>query len=135
LPQRGRPAINEVYLAQLARWLFDRTVRLAGLGAGRRYISARKIAEMYAPIIHPLLTKSAGTVKKWMPRQSVEHRSILEAASKAADDAIDFDVSLSGTKKIGERVEKEEPLPFVHSRTDQALLSVPPILQEAIEIE
>jgi thymidine phosphorylase len=58
----------------------------------------------------------------------------LGGGRQAADDTIDFAVGLSGIKKIGERVEAQEPLLFVHARTDQTLLSVLPLLEKGIEI-
>ena len=59
----------------------------------------------------------------------------LGGGRRTVDDTIDFAVGLSGIKKIGERVEAQEPLLFVHARTDQALLSVLPLLEQAVEID
>ena len=50
------------------------------------------------------------------------------------DDAIDFAVGFSGIKKIGERVEKGEPLFIVHARTDQSMRLVSPLLEKAVEV-
>ena len=72
--------------ATLARWLSDGT-------AWRKFISLvyaqdgdasslEKITEVHrAPIIHPLLAQTAGTVKKWMPKQSDAPRSFWAAAA------------------------------------------------------
>ena len=59
---------------------------------------------------------------------------LLGGGRKTADDAIDFAVGLSGIKKIGERVEKGEPLLQVHARNEQALRMVQPILDKAVEL-
>jgi pyrimidine-nucleoside phosphorylase len=58
----------------------------------------------------------------------------LGGGRQTADDAIDFAVGLSGIKKIGETVEAGEPLLSVHARDDQALSSVLPLLETAVEI-
>ncbi|HMG05037.1 MAG TPA: hypothetical protein VK581_06215, partial [Chthoniobacterales bacterium] len=59
----------------------------------------------------------------------------LGGGRQTADDTVDFAVGLSAIKKIGERVEAQEPLLFVHARTDQAMLTVLPLLEEAVQIE
>jgi thymidine phosphorylase len=46
----------------------------------------------------------------------------------------DFAVGFSDIKKIGKRVEKDEPMFSVHARNDQSLRSVLPLLEEAVEI-
>jgi pyrimidine-nucleoside phosphorylase len=126
--------------AKLARWLSDGT-------AWRKFISLvyaqdgdasslEKIAEVHcAPIIHPLLAQTAGMVKR-MDAETIGRVSLfLGGGRQAADDTIDFAVGLSGIKKIGERVDAQEPLLFVHARDDHGLASVLPLLEKAIEIE
>ena len=49
---------------------------------------------------------------------------LLGGGRQTTDDAIDFAVGLSRIKKIGEQVAAQEPLLFVHARTDPALASV-----------
>ena len=125
--------------AKLARWLSDGT-------AWRKFVSLvyaqdgdasslEKLKEMHrAPIIHPLLAQTAGIVKK-MDAETIGRVSLfLGGGRQTVDDTIDFAVGLSGIKKIGERVQAQEPLLFVHARTDQALLSILPLLEQAIEL-
>jgi thymidine phosphorylase len=126
--------------AKLARWLSDGT-------AWRKFISLvyaqdgdasslEKITDVHrAPIIHPLLAQTAGTVKKMDAEVIGRVWLLLGGGRQTADDAIDFAVGLSGIKKIGERVDAQEPLLSVHARTDQALLSVLPLLEQAVEID
>jgi thymidine phosphorylase len=126
--------------AKLVRWLADGT-------AWRKFISLvyaqdgdasslEKFSEVRrAPIIHPLLAQSAGTIKK-MDAETIGRAALyLGGGRQTAGDAIDFAVGLSGIKKIGERVEAEEPLLFVHARTDQALRSVLALLEQAVQID
>jgi thymidine phosphorylase len=80
-----------------------------------------------------LLAKESGTVKK-MDAEAIGRDSLLLDSGRHIADAIDFAVGLSGIKKIGERVEKGEPLLTVHACTDQALRSVLPLLEQAVEI-
>ena len=59
---------------------------------------------------------------------------LLGGGRQTTDDAIDFAAGLSGIKKIGERVEKDEPLLVAHARNDQTLRSVVPLLEKAIDV-
>jgi thymidine phosphorylase len=59
---------------------------------------------------------------------------LLGGGRHKIDDTIDFAVGISGIKKIGERVEPQEPLLFVHARTDQDLSSVLPLLEKAVAV-
>jgi len=125
---------------QLASWLKDGT-------AWRKFISMvyaqdgdastlEKIAEVHrAPIIQPLLAKESGTVKK-MDAEAIGRASLLLGGGRqTADDDVDFAVGLSAIKKIGEHVEKGEPLLTVHARNDQTLRSVLPLLGKAVATE
>ena len=125
--------------SQLAAWLKGGT-------AWRKFISLvyaqdgdasslEKIGELHrAPVIHPFLATSAGTVKK-MDAETIGRVSLLLGGGRqTANDAIDFAVGLSGIRKIGERVEKGEPLLLVHARNDQTLRSVLSLLERAVEI-
>jgi pyrimidine-nucleoside phosphorylase len=125
---------------QLATWLKDGT-------AWKKFISLvyaqdgdasslEKLSEIHrAPVIQAFAAKSAGTVKK-MDAETIGRASLLLGGGrKTADDAIDFAVGFSGVRKIGEKVEKGEPLLHVHARSEQALRLVQPILEKAVELE
>ena len=104
---------------QLETWLKDGT-------AWRKFISLvyaqdgdasslEKLSEFHrAPVIHPYVAKASGKVTK-MDAETIGRVSLLLGGGrKSAEDEIDFAVGLSGIKKIGERVEKGEPLFNVH---------------------
>ncbi|HWM23530.1 MAG TPA: thymidine phosphorylase [Chthoniobacterales bacterium] len=124
---------------QLARWLADGT-------AWRKFISLvyaqdgdasslEKIAEVHpAPIIHPLLAQTAGSVRKMDAEAIGRAWLLLGGGRQTADGTIDFAVGFSGIKKIGERVKKGESLLLVHARNEQTLQSVLPLLEQATEI-
>jgi pyrimidine-nucleoside phosphorylase len=131
--------ISSASRKQLASWLEDGT-------AWKKFISLvyaqdgdasslEKLGELHgAPIVRPFPAKSAGSVKK-MDAETIGRVSLLLGGGRrTADDAIDFAVGLSGIKKIGERVETDEPLLTLHARHEQALRSVLPLLDEAIEV-
>jgi pyrimidine-nucleoside phosphorylase len=131
--------VSKAPRATLARWLADGT-------AWRKFISLvyaqdgdasslEKITEVHpAPIIRPLLSQSAGTLKK-MDAEIIGRVSLLLGGGrKTVEDAIDFAVGLSEIKKIGEPIEAGEPLLSVHARDNQTLLSVLPLLETAVEI-
>ncbi len=94
-----------------------------------------KITNLHrAPIVKPLLSKSSGRIKK-MDAELIGRASVLLGAGRQrAGDAIDFAVGISGIKKIGEHVDLDEPLLFVHARAQQSLDSVLPLLKKAVEI-
>ena len=85
-------------------------------------------------MIQPFVAKSAGNVTKMDAWTLGRVSLLLGGGRQTADDTIDFAVGLSGIKKIGERVEKDEPLLTVHARTDQALRMVQPLLEKSVEL-
>ncbi|HEY4284384.1 MAG TPA: thymidine phosphorylase [Chthoniobacterales bacterium] len=88
-----------------------------------------------APVVQPIPSKSAGTLRK-MDAESVGRASLLLGAGRQqSDDAIDFAVGISGLKKIGETVVKDEPLMFVHARSESALEQVRSLLESAAVVE
>ena len=132
--------VSSATRTQLAKWLGDGT-------AWKKFISLvyaqdgdasslEKLGEVHrAPIIQPFTAKSAGKVKK-MDAETIGRVSLLLGGGrKTADDVIDFSVGLSAIKKIGERVEEDEPLLLVHARSNQTLRSVLPFLETATEVE
>lgn len=124
---------------KLAGWLSDGT-------AWRKFISLvyaqdgdasslEKIKEVHgAPVIHPLLAQTSGTVTR-MDAETIGRASLLLGGGRQLiEDTIDFAVGFSGIKKIGERVEKDEPLLSIHARNDQTLLAVLPLLEQAVQL-
>jgi pyrimidine-nucleoside phosphorylase len=94
-----------------------------------------KITEVHrAPVIQPVPAKRTGTVKgmnaEWIGRASV----LLGGGRQKADDSIDFAVGISGLKKIGEKIEGDEPLMFVHARDENSLAVVLPLLEKAAQV-
>jgi thymidine phosphorylase len=98
----------------------------------RRWRKSRNYTAPRSSILYS--HKRLGSLERFMPKHSVAHRFIWEGR-QTAEDAIAFAVGLSEIKKIGEHVEAQEPLLLVHARTDQALLSVLPLLEQAVEID
>ena len=94
-----------------------------------------KMAEIHhAPLIKPLLSKKSGIIKR-MDAESIGRASVLLGGGRQkAGDTIDFAVGFSGIKKIGERVQKKEPLLFVHASREDSYSSVLPLLNRAVVI-
>jgi pyrimidine-nucleoside phosphorylase len=131
--------ISKAKRAQLAAWLKD------GM-AWRKFISLvyaqdgdasslDKLGEIHrAPIIHPFPAKSSGKVRK-MDAELIGRALLLLGGRRERDDAdIDFAVGFSELKKIGEPVEKGEPLFNVHARTEPALDAALSVLEHAAEV-
>lgn len=131
--------ISKAPRSQLAEWLKDGT-------AWKKFISLvyaqdgdasslEKLAEICrAPVVQPFAAKSAGTVKKMDAALIGRAALLLGGGRQTPDEEIDCVVGLSGIKKIGERVAKDEPLLFAHARNAQTLKPVWPLLEEAVEI-
>lgn len=124
---------------KLARWLTDGT-------AWRKFISlvyaqdgdASALETMIdvhrAPIVHPLPAARAGAVKR-VDAEAIGRASVLLGGGRQkSDDAIDFAVGFSQIKKVGEKVEADEPVLIVHARTQHGLEQVLPLLEKGIEI-
>jgi pyrimidine-nucleoside phosphorylase len=94
-----------------------------------------KIVDVHrAPVVRPITAKSKGVVKK-MDAELIGRASVLLGGGRQrTGDAIDFAVGFSQIKKIGERVEKKEPLMMAHARDEHSLNAVMPLLEKAVEI-
>jgi pyrimidine-nucleoside phosphorylase len=87
-----------------------------------------------APIVRPLRTQSSGVVKK-MDAELIGRASVLLGAGRQrTSDPIDFAVGFSAIKKVGEHVDVDEPLLFVHARNEQSFLTVMPLVEKAVEV-
>jgi pyrimidine-nucleoside phosphorylase len=128
--------VTNVSRSDLERWLKDGR-------AWKKFISIvyaqdgdatalEKILDVHrAPIVQPLPAKLSGVVKKMDAELSGRASVLLGADRQKAGDTIDFAVGISGIKKIGEHVDVDEPLLFVHARDEQSLHSVMPLLEKA----
>jgi pyrimidine-nucleoside phosphorylase len=87
-----------------------------------------------APVVQPVAAQKSGTVKK-MDAEAIGRASVLLGGGRQkTDDTIDFAVGISGLKKIGEKVEHNEPLMFVHARNEGSLEAVWPLLEKAAKV-
>ncbi len=87
-----------------------------------------------AAIVQPLPAKKTGKVKK-MDAELIGRASVLLGGGRErAGDKIDVTVGMSRIKKIGETVDVDEPLLFVHARTERSLMDVMPLLEKAVGI-
>ena len=88
-----------------------------------------------APIVQPFRAKKSGVVKT-MDAELIGRASVLLGGGRQrSDDRIDFAVGFSQIKKIGERVEKNEPLLMIHARTERSIDEVRPLIEKAVAIE
>ncbi len=87
-----------------------------------------------APVIKTLPATKNGVIEQ-MDAESIGRASLLLGGGRQrADDAVDFAVGLSAIKKIGERVERDEPMMMVHARDESSLATVMPLLTKAAVI-
>jgi pyrimidine-nucleoside phosphorylase len=131
--------VAKVSRAQLARWLTDGTawrkavqmVEAQGGEAG----SLERIAAIHAaPVIQPFAAKTSGTVTA-VDAEAIGRATVLLGGGRAkANDAIDHAVGFTAVRKVGERVERGEPLLMVHARDDASRASILPLLDRAVRI-
>ena len=87
-----------------------------------------------APIIQSFPAQSAGTVKR-MDAELIGRASvILGAGRQRTNDSIDFAVGFSKIKKIGEKVEANEPLFMIHARNERSIVNITPLIEKAVEV-
>ncbi len=126
--------------AQLQRWLDDgsaweKFVAMVELQDGDANVLEKMNTLHAAPITHLLPAPAAGLVRR-VDAETIGRAALFLGAGRAqANDTVDFAVGFSQIKKIGERVELNEPLLVIHARTDQALASVIPLLERAIDLD
>ena len=131
--------VSETPRAQLAKRLQDGT-------AWKKFISlvyaqdgdatlVEKILDTHsAPIIQSFPAETAGVVKR-MDAELIGRASvILGAGRQRTADAIDFAVGFSKIKKIGEKVEADEPLFMIHARNERSIVNITPLIEKAVEV-
>ncbi|HST31384.1 MAG TPA: thymidine phosphorylase [Chthoniobacterales bacterium] len=87
-----------------------------------------------APIIQPFPAQNAGTVKR-MDAELIGRASVILGAGRQRPvDPIDFAVGFSKIKKIGEKVEANEPLFMIHARNERSIVNITPLIEKAVEV-
>lgn len=87
-----------------------------------------------APIVRPLAASDAGVIAKMDAGTLGRAAMFLGAGRARTEDAIDFAAGFSQIKKVGEKVERGEPLLFVHARREQDLSATLPLVEAAVAI-
>lgn len=126
--------------AQLKRWLADGTawrkfLELVEAQAGDPGALEKMETLHRAPFIQPLLASHRGIVRKMDAEILGRANVLLGGGRQKASDSVDFAVGFSEIKKVGERVERGEPLFLAHSRSEASFQSVYPQLVQAFVIE
>ncbi len=125
---------------QLERWLNDGTawkkfVALVEAQEGEASALERMSRVHAAPVIRPVRARESGVIRN-MSAGTLGRAALLLGAGRArTDDAIDFAVGFSQVKKVGEKVEPEEPLLWIHARSEDAVDAVLPLIEKAIALE
>jgi pyrimidine-nucleoside phosphorylase len=94
-----------------------------------------KLTELHkAPVITPFTAKKSGAVKQ-MDAELVGRASVLLGGGRQkASDTIDFAVGFSAIKKIGEKVERNEPLLMIHAHDESSVEAILPLLKKAVAL-
>jgi len=125
---------------KLRQWLEDGTawkkfVELVEAQNGDTRVLETLTDHHRAPIVKPLPAVHAGTITK-MDAGTIGAASVqLGAGRQKASDDVDFAVGFSGIRKVGDDVEKGEPLLFIHARSDEAASAAMRQLDGALVVE
>jgi len=131
--------VSETPRAQLEKRLQDGTawkkfVSLVYAQDGDATMLEKLLEQHRAPIVQPWPAKSAGTVKK-IDAELIGRASVqLGAGRQKTTDAIDFAVGFSKIKKVGEKVDLDEPLFAIHARNERSIVNITPLLERAVEV-
>src|SRR5216684_1406892 len=123
--------VSETPRAQLEKRLRDgsawkKFVSLVYAQDGDATMLEKLLEQHRAPIIQPWPAKAAGTVKK-IDAESIGRASVqLGAGRQRIDGPIDFAVGFSGIKKVGEKVDLDEPLFTIHARNERSIVNITP---------
>src|SRR5947207_11997310 len=117
------------------RWQRLEEVYFSGGSPGWECQRAEEIAAIYkAPITHEIRSDRAGKITAMDAEKIGRASFLLGGGRQQVDDKIDLAVGISDLKKIGESVQRDEPLMRVHARTNDALEQVLPLLRTAAVI-
>jgi pyrimidine-nucleoside phosphorylase len=131
--------VSETPRAQLSKRLQDgsawkKFISLVYAQDGDATLVEKLLDSHTAPIIQPFPAQSAGTVKR-MDAELIGRASlILGAGRQRTNDQIDFAVGFSKIKKIGEKVEANEPLFMIHARNERSIVNITPLIEKAVEV-
>jgi pyrimidine-nucleoside phosphorylase len=132
--------VSETPRANLEKRLKDgsawkKFVSLVYAQDGDATILEKLLEQHRATIMEPWPAKIAGTVKRIDAELIGRASVILGAGRQRSNDPIDFAVGFSGIKKVGERVEIDEPVFTIHARNERSIVNITPLLEKAVEVE
>ncbi|HEY6071344.1 MAG TPA: thymidine phosphorylase [Chthoniobacterales bacterium] len=131
--------VSETPRAQLEKRLKDGTawkkfVSLVYAQDGDATLLEKILEQHRAVIIEPWKAKAAGKVKR-IDAELIGRASVqLGAGRQRTTDPIDFAVGFSKIKKVGEKVDLDEPLFMIHARNERSIVNITPLLEKAVEI-
>jgi pyrimidine-nucleoside phosphorylase len=131
--------VSETPRADLEKRLKDGTawkkfVSLVYAQDGDATLLEKLLEQHRATIIEPWKAKAAGKVKR-IDAELIGRASVqLGAGRQGTTDPIDFAVGFSKIKKVGEKVDLDEPLFMIHARNERSIVNITPLLEKAIEI-
>ena len=122
--------------AQLQRWLQDgsawkKFISLVEAQDGSASVLEEMTSIYKAPITREIRSDRAGKITAMDAEKIGRAALLLGGGRQQVQDKIDFAVGVSDLKKVGESVQRNEPLMRVHARTSDALARVLPLLKKA----
>ena len=128
-PAAARKRLREALASGAALETFARMVKAHG-GDPRVADAPEKILPR-APIVRDLPAPRAGTIAAADAEGIGRAVLLLGGGRRATTDAIDCAVGADAIRKVGERVEKGEPLLRLHARTEESLAAALPLARAA----
>ncbi|MCQ2913677.1 MAG: thymidine phosphorylase [Alphaproteobacteria bacterium] len=128
----GQMKINQVLNSGLACEKFAQMV--ASMGGPVDLVENLDVYFPKSEIVYPVFAKEKGYISSMNAEQIGLTLSILGGGRNKVDAQIDYNVGYSNFKTIGEYVDSENPIAFIHARTQESFASVEKIVQNAITI-
>ena len=131
--------VSNVLRPTLEKWFNDGTAwnKFVALveAQGGQSSSLDKLLEIHrAPLIHELCSKQSGAILRMDAGAIGRACLLLGAGRQTTSDIIDYAVGCSTIRKIGEPVEKGEPLLKIHARDAASLQTALPLFEQAVAV-
>jgi len=113
---------------------FERFKKMVQLQGGDSNCLDRPDNLVHAVIKVPIEAEAAGYVQEVNAELTGKALIALGAGRSRLEDKIDHSVGIMGLKKIGDRVEHDEPLALIYANSEERLATAKPFVKQAFKI-
>lgn len=129
---QARVKLNAVLDNGMAAEIFGRMV--SGLGGPSDFVERYEHYLPRSPIIRPVYATKSGFISQMDTRQLGLCVVNLGGGRHRPGDVLDYSVGLSKVRAIGDGINVDEPVAFVHAQTEEAFIQAQNTVQQSIDI-